>query len=86
MDEVALDANQSRARLVVTGHTDNQGSKDYNQHLSTIRALSVRNYLILRGVDPVNINVIGYGESLPVAENASSAGRAKNRRVEIDVY
>jgi outer membrane protein OmpA-like peptidoglycan-associated protein len=66
----------------VEGHTDHTGSDDYNMKLSKNRAEAVRNYLISQGVDSRRIQVKGYGESQPVAENSTAKGRAKNRRVE----
>lgn len=67
----------------VVGHTDSSGSDAYNQNLSERRAGSVKNYLVGQGVDAAVINTSGMGESQPVADNASKAGRAENRRVEI---
>ncbi len=71
--------------LVVEGHTDSTGSEDYNQQLSEKRARSVREYLVTRGVREDLIRAEGKGESSPVANNASTEGRANNRRVEIIV-
>jgi outer membrane protein OmpA-like peptidoglycan-associated protein len=67
------------------GHTDSTGSDDYNLRLSQRRADSVANYLVLRGVTRARIETIGYGESYPVASNATADGRARNRRVEIKI-
>jgi outer membrane protein OmpA-like peptidoglycan-associated protein len=73
--------------LVVAGHTDNVGGERYNYELSRLRAQSIAAYLTAKGkVDPGKLMVIGYGESSPVADNRTEAGRAKNRRVEILVY
>lgn len=69
----------------VLGHTDSVGSHEYNQRLSEQRAQSVANYLIARGVQPARIATRGYGETMPIADNATEAGRAANRRVEIKV-
>jgi outer membrane protein OmpA-like peptidoglycan-associated protein len=70
-------------RFRIEGHTDNVGTYGMNQELSLRRAISVRDYLIGLGVAPSNIAVEGYGPSRPVANNETSDGRARNRRVEI---
>jgi len=69
----------------IAGHTDSTGSDRYNQGLSERRAAAVRSYLISRGVAANKINSIGFGESKPIASNASKAGRSKNRRVEVRI-
>lgn len=69
----------------VYGHTDSTGSDQYNLELSNRRATSVANYVSGRGVDPRRIYVTGYGESQPIASNATESGRAQNRRVEIQI-
>lgn len=66
----------------INAHTDNVGSDDFNQHLSEKRAGSVVEYLIKKGVDPSKLVPQGFGESQPVADNATEEGRALNRRVE----
>ena len=65
------------------GHTDITGSAETNRVLSLARATSVRDYLVGQGVDSSNISVVGLGPDQPVADNATSQGRARNRRVEI---
>ena len=67
----------------VIGHTDNTGSAEYNQGLSERRASSVAGVLRGNGVPDYRLRVIGQGESTPVADNLTDAGRAKNRRVEV---
>jgi outer membrane protein OmpA-like peptidoglycan-associated protein len=67
----------------VAGHTDSTGSDAYNQGLSERRATSVANYLAGQGVIRERLITLGMGESRPVADNGSSAGRQANRRVEI---
>jgi len=67
----------------VVGHTDSTGAADYNQTLSEKRANAVRDYLVSQGIAPSLISAKGMGETQPVADNATRAGRAKNRRVEI---
>ena len=67
----------------VEGHTDNVGSKTYNQGLSERRAKSVANYLKEKGVSEDQISTQGFGFSKPVASNDTPEGRAKNRRTEL---
>ncbi|MBS9720707.1 OmpA family protein [Tianweitania sp. BSSL-BM11] len=67
----------------VNGHTDSTGSDSHNYALSQRRAGSVADYLGAQGVDPRRFAVNGYGETQPIASNATEAGRAQNRRVEI---
>ncbi|SKA08734.1 OmpA family protein [Consotaella salsifontis] len=69
----------------VAGHTDSQGSDSYNFALSQRRASAVAQYLTSQGLNPQRFNVQGYGESAPIADNSSEAGRAQNRRVEIAI-
>jgi len=70
-------------RVRIEGHTDATGSESYNQVLSEDRARAVENALVYRGVDPGRIRILGFGESKPVATNATEAGRQLNRRVNI---
>ena len=67
----------------VAGHTDSTGSESYNQSLSEKRAASVRDFLAGQGINSQRMVAIGYGFTRPVGDNATSQGRAKNRRVEI---
>lgn len=67
----------------VAGHTDSNASEVYNQDLSERRANRVRNRLIDLGVSGSQLTAAGYGESRPIADNGTAAGRAENRRVEI---
>jgi outer membrane protein OmpA-like peptidoglycan-associated protein len=67
----------------VAGHTDSIGTDEYNIGLSLRRANAVRNYLINKSVSADRLTVKGYGESQPVADNATAAGRFQNRRVEL---
>lgn len=69
--------------IKIVGHTDNIGEKEYNNVLSKNRAAAVGNFLRAAGIETANITEEGKGYSEPIADNASEAGRAKNRRVEI---
>jgi outer membrane protein OmpA-like peptidoglycan-associated protein len=82
----AARAHLSSARKVtITGHTDNVGGKEFNRKLSQRRAEAVRDYLVKLGADSKKMQVSGKGETKPVASNNTKEGRAKNRRVEIEV-
>jgi len=73
--------------FVVAGHSDGAGSASYNYELSKRRAENIAAYLVAdRNIDPTRLIAVGYGERVPVADNNTAAGRAKNRRVEIMVY
>ncbi len=69
----------------VVGHTDSVGPEEYNMQLSIRRATAVKDYMVSEGIDPGIIDVIGKGESEPVASNDTAAGRAENRRVDISI-
>ena len=71
--------------VVVTGHTDSEGSEATNLTLSDQRADSVRRYLISKGVSPGRITSVGLGESRPLVTNSTAEGRQQNRRVEIEL-
>ncbi len=71
--------------VTVTGHTDGLGGVAYNQKLSVRRADAVRDYLVAHGVPANKIQTAGKGKSEPVADNKTEAGRAKNRRVDVEV-
>jgi len=73
------------AKITVEGYTDNTGDPAYNLTLSQKRANSVMNQLIAYGVDSSALSSKGYGQANPIADNKTSAGRAKNRRVELDI-
>lgn len=71
-------------RILVAGHTDNVGDPDSNLKLSTARAEAVRDWLIeASGIPATQFAIQGYGDTRPLADNNTQAGRAKNRRVEI---
>lgn len=69
----------------VTGHTDSQGKTDSNRILGKRRALFIKEYLVSLGVNEEQVNVASEGESKPIADNNTQAGRAKNRRVVISL-
>jgi len=71
--------------IIATGHTDSRGADAYNQKLSVKRADAVKTYLTGKGVEASRVYTEGKGEAQPVADNKSDEGRAKNRRVEIEV-
>lgn len=71
--------------LVAVGHTDATGDAGYNQKLSERRAAAVKAYLVSKGVDAKRVYTEGKGETSPMATNSTRAGRAKNRRVEVEV-
>ncbi|PLX06403.1 MAG: hypothetical protein C0596_18225 [Marinilabiliales bacterium] len=72
-------------KIEIGGHTDNVGSKEYNQTLSTNRAKSVYDYLISQGISKYRLAYKGYDFSVPVADNGTDEGRAQNRRTEFKV-
>jgi OmpA-OmpF porin, OOP family len=69
--------------ITVNGYTDNTGTEAANLSMSAKRAMAVKNYLVKDGIDESRIFTNGYGQTAPVADNKTSAGRAKNRRVEL---
>ncbi len=71
--------------IIAVGHTDSDGSDAYNQKLSVARAESVKKYLTSKGVEANRVYTEGKGEKQPVADNKTKEGKAKNRRVEIEV-
>ncbi len=86
LNSVALVLKKFNQTVVdVYGHTDSTGSSQHNFDLSQRRALSVANYLSTQGVDQRRFAVTGFGETRPIADNATEAGRAQNRRVEIQL-
>lgn len=86
LNEVAevLEANPT-IKVRIEGHTDSRGSDSYNQKLSNERAASVVQYLAGRGIDTSRMISKGFGEERPIEDNATEAGRAANRRVEIHI-
>ncbi len=72
--------------ILVMGHTDATGTEEYNQKLSERRATAVTYYIEGRGVADSRVRAKGFGESAPVADNATEEGRAQNRRVEFSIH
>jgi outer membrane protein OmpA-like peptidoglycan-associated protein len=84
LDQVVsvLSANPQIEHMRVEGHTDSDGDDNYNFKLSDARAAAVRLYLLTKGIEPARITSAGYGETRPITENKTAAGKEKNRRVE----
>lgn len=86
MDKIAdVVVRYGKTSLTVAGHTDDVGAAQYNQQLSERRAHAVAQYLETKKVQPVRLQIVGKGESMPIASNTTEGGRAENRRVEIYV-
>jgi outer membrane protein OmpA-like peptidoglycan-associated protein/tetratricopeptide (TPR) repeat protein len=79
---VKLLTGQPNLKIEIRGHTDNVGSSELNQNLSTERAKSVYTYLVEQGIEPVRLSYIGFGMDLPVESNDTPEGRQENRRTE----
>lgn len=75
--------NNPQTNILIVGHTDNTGTDTYNQALSVRRAESVKSFLMANNVASSRLTTSGKGESEPIADNSTAAGRAQNRRVEI---
>ena len=71
--------------IIAVGHTDSVGSDEYNQKLSVRRSEAVKAYLVSKGIEKNRVYTEGKGEKQPIASNKTAEGRAKNRRVEIEV-
>jgi outer membrane protein OmpA-like peptidoglycan-associated protein len=71
--------------LILTGHTDNTGTKKINDRLSLLRAKKVQTYLVKKGIAENRITLIGMADSQPIASNSKKEGRAQNRRVDLTI-
>ncbi len=76
--------NISRRNIAIKGHTDSDGTEQYNLGLSLNRALAVKQYLTANfNISPVNLRILGYGEAMPLVSNTTAANKQINRRVEV---
>ncbi|MEQ8476157.1 OmpA family protein [Fulvivirga sp.] len=82
---IAILKDQNTLKIEINGHTDNVGSDPYNKTLSEARALSVKNYIINKGISSDRLTSKGYGEEKPIATNDTDEGKAENRRVEFTI-
>ena len=85
VDIITILKEYPNAKFTVEGHTDSVGSEKLNQSLSESRALSVKEFLVDKGIEEFRLSAVGYGESKPIATNNTRAGRTQNRRVEINL-
>ncbi len=82
---IDLMRNNPSIKIEISGHTDTQGTPQYNQTLSEERAKAVNDYLVQNGIDQVRLTYKGYGETKPITTNDTEEGRAQNRRTEITI-
>ena len=85
VDIITILKEYPNSKFTVEGHTDSVGSEKLNQSLSESRALSVKEFLVDKGIEEFRLSAVGYGESKPIATNNTKAGRTQNRRVEINL-
>jgi len=86
LDDLVSKTKQINLEVIIAvGHTDSIGTDAYNQKLSVRRAEAIKTYLVSKGMEANRVYTEGKGEKQPVADNKTAAGRAKNRRVEIEV-
>lgn len=86
LDQVAAELAKAPAlTIAIAGHTDSQGNPAANQALSQARADSVRNYLVSKGIAAARMTTAGFGQTKPIADNATPEGRQRNRRIEFSV-
>ena len=83
LDVHAKDLKANGARVVLEGHTDERGTREYNMALGERRANAVQRYLVLQGVSPAQLELVSYGEERPVATGHDEQSWAQNRRVEL---
>jgi outer membrane protein OmpA-like peptidoglycan-associated protein len=83
LDKVVSFMKEANVSLIeISGHTDSDGSEEYNRKLSDGRAKAVVDYLVAQGIDLTHLQSVGYGESRPIDTNTTDSGKAQNRRVE----
>ncbi|GAB3279582.1 OmpA family protein [Parahaliea aestuarii] len=82
----ALLREYDQSLVLIAGHSDNQGDAGFNLQLSRERAMAVGRYLNQRGIESGRIVVRGFGDSRPVADNATPEGRSANRRIELELW
>lgn len=82
-EDVALLKSHLKMTITIVGHTDSLGDPAYNQKLSEDRASAVMQYFIQKGIAADRMKALGKGKSVPIADNKTDAGRAQNRRIEI---
>jgi outer membrane protein OmpA-like peptidoglycan-associated protein len=85
VDIITILKEYPTAKFTVEGHTDSVGSAKLNQSLSESRALSVKEFLVDKGIEEFRLSAVGYGEDKPIATNNTRTGRTQNRRVEINL-
>jgi peptidoglycan-associated lipoprotein len=83
LDVHARDLRAAGNRVVLEGHTDERGTREYNMALGERRAASVQRYLVLQGVSPAQLELVSYGEEKPAAMGSNEEAWAQNRRVEL---
>ncbi|WAJ36267.1 peptidoglycan-associated lipoprotein Pal [Pseudomonas sp. GOM7] len=83
LDVHAKDLKANGNRVVLEGHTDERGTREYNMALGERRAKAVQRYLVLQGVSPAQLELVSYGEERPVATGHDEQSWAQNRRVEL---
>ena len=87
LEKLAVILNKyQETEILIEGHTDATGSDDHNMDLSIRRAQSVSGFLATNQVNATRFNVVGYGETQPLADNETTTGRQQNRRVEIAIF
>ena len=85
-DVITILNENTSAQLKIDGHTDSDGSDEFNMKLSDGRAASVKAYLVSKGIDESRLISEGFGESMPIADNKTAAGKQQNRRVVMKLF
>jgi outer membrane protein OmpA-like peptidoglycan-associated protein len=80
-----INNNPKYTRIRIEGHTDNAGAADHNLQLSMARAMAVVTWLAGQGISKDRVIAVGFGDSKPIADNSTDAGRAQNRRTEFHI-